>query len=137
MPKMNIILPFCQAVLKTHSLELTFLQDIPIGNFFSNRELFYLTHIHENRANRQSLLVLSIFRVNHANYIQLLWARNILFRPNLVYPRHYLFRLTDRVMHREHVLWQCLWKQEIQGIPKRSIIQKGFRTSSNAEMTTS
>jgi hypothetical protein len=26
------------------------MRGIPIGNFFSKQELFYLTHIHENRA---------------------------------------------------------------------------------------
>ena len=27
------------------------MRGIPIGNFFSKQELFYLTHIHENRAD--------------------------------------------------------------------------------------
>ena len=27
---------------------------VPIGNFFSKRELFYLTHIHDHRAKLQS-----------------------------------------------------------------------------------
>ena len=52
MPVNSSCLPLHQAVIERCE---ALCQAIPIGNFFSNSELFYLTHIHNNRAPEATL----------------------------------------------------------------------------------